>query len=93
MHITDYFRELEEAIAKFPGIRAREIVFETRTSYIGFIKGSLFFKDGSRLDFKEFVDTGDEVKKYMYGYHYQRDDRLIFRYDNHLGDMLKMKKK
>jgi hypothetical protein len=86
LHITKYFRELEEVIAKFPGIRTREINYETRTPYIGFIKGSLFFRDGSVLHFKEFVDTEGEVKKYVYGYHYQRGDQLEFRYDNHRGD-------
>jgi len=38
------------------------------------------------LYFKEFVDAEDDLKKYVYGYHYQRGDRFVFRYDNHRGD-------
>jgi hypothetical protein len=43
----------------------------------------LVFGDGSELHFKEFIDVEAGIVKYKYGYHYQKHDRLIFRYDNH----------
>ena len=48
-----------------------------------FCKGALVFRDGSELHFKEFIDTEAGITKYKYGYHYQKDGSLIFRYDNH----------
>jgi len=83
MFITEYFRQIEGIIAGFPAIVSNEISFEQRTSHIGLIKGILTFRDGSELHFKEFIDVGDEIVKYKYAYHYQKEDKLIFRYDNH----------
>lgn len=83
MYITDYFREIDDAISNCPAIISKEILFEQRTKYIGFVKGTLAFRDGSELHFKEFVDTEADILKYKYGYHYQKDNKLIFRYDNH----------
>ena len=48
-----------------------------------FCKGALVFRDGSELHFKEFIDTEAGITKYKYGYHYQKADSMIFRYDNH----------
>jgi hypothetical protein len=83
MLIIEYFRRVEDVISSFPGITSQEISFEQRTRHIGLIKGILTFPDNSELHFKEFVDVGNEVIKYKYAYHYQKDDKLIFRYDNH----------
>jgi hypothetical protein len=83
MLIADYFRLLEDSISAFPAIISREITFEQRTNHIGLIKGILTFRDGSQLHFKEFVEVGDETVKYKYAYHFQRQGKLVFRYDNH----------
>ncbi len=83
MHIADYFRQIDDGISNCPAIICRQVLFEQRTKYIGFIRGSLTFVDGSELYFKEFVDTEVGITKYKYGYHYQKDKELIFRYDNH----------
>jgi len=83
LYITDYFRRIDDAISNCPVIISKEISFEQRTKYIGFIKGILTFRDGSELHFKEFIDTETGILKYKYGYHYQKDNKLIFRYDNH----------
>ena len=83
MLIADYFRSIEETVSSFPAISSSEISFDQRTHNIGFIKGVLTFRDGSELHFKEFVKVGDETVKYKYAYHYQKEDQLLFRYDNH----------
>lgn len=83
MLIADYFRRTEETISSFPAITSSEISFDQRTHNIGLIKGILTFRDGSELHFKEFLEVGDEAVKYKYAYHYQKENRLIFRYDNH----------
>lgn len=83
MHIAEYFHQIEDAISNFPAIVSRKISFDQRTSQIGLVKGILIFHDNSELHFKEFVDVGYEIIKYKYAYHYQKDNKLIFRYDNH----------
>lgn len=83
MLIVGYFRQIEGIISNFPAITSREISFEKRTHRIGLIKGILTFHDNSQLHFKEFVDVGNEIIKYKYAYHYQKNNTLIFRYDNH----------
>jgi hypothetical protein len=74
---------MEDTISAFPAITSREISFEQRTNHIGLVKGVLTFRDGSELHLKEFVEAGDETVKYKYAYHYQRQGKLVFRYDNH----------
>ena len=83
MYITDYFRQIDQVILDCPTIISKELLFDQRTKCIGFVKDTLSFRDGSELHFKEFIDTEARITKYKYGYHYQKDDRLIFRYDNH----------
>ena len=83
MYISDYFRRIDRIISGCPAIISKELLFDQRTKYIGFVRGTLTFRDGAELHFKEFIDTETGITKYKYGYHYQKDDRLIFRYDNH----------
>jgi len=83
LYITDYFRRIDDAISNCPAIICKEVLFEQRTKHIGFIRGTLTFRDVSELYFKEFVDTEFGITKYKYGYHYEKDNKLIFRYDNH----------
>jgi len=60
--------------------------FESRPGDQGYLTGELLFVDGSRLHFREFLDSTEEtVEKLMYTYHYQEaNTSLIFRYDNAL---------
>jgi len=62
----------------------KEVTYDQRTSRLGLIKGILTFIDSSQLHFKEFIDTDEGIAKYKYGYHYQKKNNLIFRYDNHI---------
>lgn len=84
MHIADYFQEIEKVIRECPAIIMKEVFYDQRTQDLGFIKGILTFRDSSQLHFKEFVDSEKEPTRYMYGYHYQKGDKLLFRYDNYL---------
>ena len=83
MYISDYFGRIDQVVSGCPAIISRELLFDQRTKYIGFIRGTLIFRDRSELYFKEFIDTEAGITKYKYGYHYQKDGSLIFRYDNH----------
>ena len=83
MYITDYFRQIDQVILDCPAIISKELLFDQRTKYIGFVRGTLVFRDGSELHFKEFIDSEVGIVKYKYGYHYQKSDKLLFRYDNH----------
>ena len=83
LYITDYFRQIDQVVSGCPAIISKELYFDGRTKYIGMVKGTLTFGDGSELHFKEFIDTETGITKYKYGYHYQKSDSLIFRYDNH----------
>ena len=82
MHIKEYFQEIEEIITATLSVLSKEILYNQRTQQIGFIKGTLTFTDGSELYFKEFVDVETRIIKYRYGYHYQKKDVLIFRYES-----------
>lgn len=83
MYISDYFRRINQVVSDCPAIISKELLFDQRTKYIGFVKGTLVLRDGSELHFKEFMDTEAGITKYKFGYHYQKADSMIFRYDNH----------
>jgi hypothetical protein len=56
---------------------------DARSDYVGFLQGSLEFRQGDRLFFKEYVDLQESIEKLSYSFHYQdRENNLIFRYDN-----------
>lgn len=87
MIIQRYFESIKRTVDQYG---ATHFIIEAKTSFDirpggqGYLNGSIYFVDGSILYFKEFLDAVDNnMEKLMYSYHYQdRDDRLIFRYDN-----------
>jgi hypothetical protein len=81
--IEDCFRWIETLVANASIVRFFNITYDKRSTYIGFIRGSIYFLDGSLLHLREFVDVEYGSERYMYAYHYQRSDgALVFRYDN-----------
>ena len=70
MYIKDYFRRIDQVISGCPAIISKELLFDQRTKYVGFIRGTLIFRDSSELHFKEFIDIEAGITKYEYGYHY-----------------------
>lgn len=82
MLIDDYFQVIRETIEAYPAVHSSAITYDKRTSYEGYIKGTILLLDGSTLHIREFVDVETDIERYMYAYHYQRGDKFIFRYDN-----------
>lgn len=81
--IEDYFRQVAALIAGASIVHSSSITYDKRSSYIGLIRGDIYFFDGSRLHIGEFVNVQQGIDRYMYAYHYQRSDgSVIFRYDN-----------
>ena len=83
MRIEQYFDRLRENIVSSSIVRAYSVSYDKRGTYEGFIRGEIYFVDGSILHFREFVDVEISVERLMYTYHYvDVSEMLIFRYDN-----------
>lgn len=81
--IEDYFRQVAALISNVKIIHSSRITYDKRSSYIGFLRGDIYFFDGSLLHIREFVNIENGVERYIYAYHYQDSNgALIFRYDN-----------
>jgi hypothetical protein len=83
--IDDYFKWIVNLLEQSPVVQTPDIAFDRRDDEIGFIRGDVVFKDGSRLHFREYVrqQAGRETERYMYVYHYQgMDGKMIFRFDD-----------
>ena len=81
--IEDYFRQVETLIATAGIVHSSSVTYDKRSAYLGFIRGVIYFLDGSQLHLREFVNVEHGIERYMYAYHYRRPDgSLIFRYDN-----------
>lgn len=83
MSISDYTAKLESAINSFAIVAAYNITVDRKTMDIAFISGRIDFRDGTTLDFKEFVEEIDgNIEKYKYSYNYRKDHVSLFRFDN-----------
>jgi hypothetical protein len=81
--IEDYFRHIESLIATADIVHSSSITYDKRSSYLGFIRGDIYFLDGSLLHLREFVNVQHGVERYMYVYQYQSStEAFVFRYDN-----------
>ena len=81
--IEDYFRHIDALITGAGIVHSFSVTYDKRSTYIGFVRGSIYFLDGSLLHLREFVNVQHGVERYMYAYHYQRSDStFVFRYDN-----------
>jgi hypothetical protein len=82
MLLRERVAALQARIASTPFVTATSLSYEERPPSAGFIRGTIDFVDGSKLEFKEFLITSPSVRLIKYGYHYGTGHRLIFRYDN-----------
>lgn len=83
MSINDYIIQLESLINSFSIIAAYNLTIDRKTEDIAFISGSIEFRDGSVLDFKEFCESTEHgIEKYKYAYNYRMHSDVLFRYDN-----------
>ena len=81
--IDDYFRELANLLKSSRIIRLHQVTQDKRERDSGYIRGEIFFADGSLLHFRELVNTEFGVQRISYTYHYQRaDGTFVFRYDD-----------
>jgi len=83
LRIESYFQQLRETIDACPIVRSFNVTYDKRGSHEGFIRGEVYFVDGSTLHLREFVDVEIEVDRLTYVYQYMDPaKKLVFRYDN-----------
>ena len=83
MSINDYIAGLESVINSSTIVSSYNLNIDRKTSDIAFISGRIDFRDGTTLDFKEFIEgSEDSIEKYKYAYNYRKETDSIFRYDN-----------
>ncbi len=83
MRIEDYFQQVRQTIDACTVAQASNVTFDKRSTYEGFIRGEVYFVDGSVLHLREFVDVEIGVDRLLYVYHYaDAAGMLVFRYDN-----------
>ncbi|MEI2692219.1 MAG: DUF6516 family protein [Anaerolineae bacterium] len=83
MSIETYFHQIGSLIETCPVVQSSKVTYDKRARYEGFIRGEIFFVDGSVLHLREFVDVGDVIDRFTYVYQYMdATQSLVFRYDN-----------
>jgi hypothetical protein len=83
LRIEAYFQQLRETIDACPIVRSFDVTYDKRGSHEGFIRGEVYFVDGSSLHLREFVDVEIGVDRLTYVYQYMNPTKkLVFRYDN-----------
>ena len=83
MSIDKYIGALEARIASNSFVSSYTFTIDRKTHDIAFLSGIIEFRNGTALDFKEFIESkGRPSKKYLYGYNHRRSGIVIFRYDN-----------
>ncbi|MDY6804365.1 MAG: DUF6516 family protein [Cyanobacteriota bacterium] len=81
--IEAYFEEIRDILESLTIVRTFEIYFQKRDIDEGFIRGNIYFVNGSIFHFREFVSVQTITERKMYSYHYMdASNNLIFRYDN-----------
>ncbi len=83
MRIEDYFAQIKQTIDTCAVVQSFNVTYDKRGTHEGFIRGEVYFVDGSMLHIREFVDVETAIDRLMYTYHYTDISKnLIFRYDN-----------
>ena len=83
MRIEAYFRQIDKIIEACPVIQLSNVTYEKRGTHEGFIRGELYFVDGSTFHLREFVDVEITADRVMYVYQFiDSSQKLVFRYDN-----------
>jgi hypothetical protein len=83
LRIEVYFQQVRKAIEASPIVQAFDIAYDKRSTYEGFIRGEIYFVDGSILHLREFIDAEINPERLTYVYQYMDStQRLVFRYDN-----------
>ena len=61
MRIEAYFQQIQEAIETCPVVQTFNVTYDKRGTYEGFIRGEIYFIDGSILHLREFVDAEAKI--------------------------------
>lgn len=66
--IDAYFDEIRATLNTSSTVASSNITFDRRADQIGFVRGDVYFADGSHLHFREFVQTRENApaKRYRY---------------------------
>lgn len=83
MRIEAYFRRLNETVENCAVALSVNVTYDKRGTHEGFIRGEIYFRDGSMLQFREFVEVELTNDRLMYTYHFtDAAGKFVFRYDN-----------
>ena len=83
MRIEAYFLQVGEAIEACPVVQSFSVTYDKRGTQEGFVRGEVYFVDGSVLHLREFVDVETNFELLAYAYQYMdAAQQLVFRYDN-----------
>lgn len=83
MRIEVYFQQVHETLDACPAVQSSNVAYDKRSTHQGFIRGEVYFIDGSILHLREFVDVETTVDRLTYVYQYMNPtQQLVFRYDN-----------
>lgn len=83
MRIESYFQRIREILDTSPFVQSSELTFDQRSSHEGFIRGNIYFRDGSLLHLREFIAVEISVERLTYVFQYMdQTGKLVFRYDN-----------
>ncbi len=63
MRIEDYFQHVAEIVEACPFVLSSRITYDKRSTYEGFIRGEIYFVDGSILHLREFVDAETDIDR------------------------------
>ncbi len=83
MSIDNYIVQLESVINSSPVVSSYNITIDRKTNDITYLSGIIEFRDGTTLDFKEFIESKESgIERYKYAYNYRTHSSVTFRYDN-----------
>jgi len=83
LRIEAYFQHIWKSIDACSVVRSFNVTYDKRGSHEGFVRGEVYFVDGSVLHLREFADVEGVIERLTYVYQYMDSaGRLVFRYDN-----------
>ncbi len=83
MRVEAYFDQVRQIVESCAAVQSFNLTFDKRSTYEGFVRGEVYFADGSILHVREFVDVEVLPERLTYVYQYMNEmQQLVFRYDN-----------
>ena len=83
MRIEAYFQQVRGTLDACLLVQSSNVACDKRSTHEGFIRGEVYFVDGSLLHLREFVDVETTLDRLTYVYQYMDStQQLVFRYDN-----------